>query len=197
MFHKKEDFEDHMNSGHAGTFTNSQLPLLVEGCVFPATRPFDICPFCNGLPENIADMNQKLGDKAPDLLPKHIAGHLKALAFMFLPPREDVRVYRNSGEDEALAAASNKPSRGSPSEEPSEDARDSTDSVVEPDVARMKLSFDEAPSPNSSIQPDSSWAEASEEVDWSFVPRGQYPKTKENSKFLSPQLVNSKSPNTR
>jgi hypothetical protein len=49
------------------------------------------------LPENIEAEMENIGVKALDLLPKHIAGHLKILAFISLPWRDDVDDYAQSG----------------------------------------------------------------------------------------------------
>ena len=188
VFHKKEDFENHMNTDHAGTFNSSQLPLLVERCAVPANRPFEKCPICNRLPPYIEDMEKKLGDKALDLLPEHIAGHLKAIAFMFLPPIEDDRVYGNSDDHEILEDASNQPSLGSRSEISAEKDLQRPRSATEFSLSQYSISSDEVSSPNSFLRPDLN-REEHEEIDWSSIPWKQYPKIEEDPKFLSSQMV--------
>ena len=189
VFHKKEDFENHMNSDHAGTFNSSQLPLLVERCAVPANRPFEKCPICNRLPPYMEDVEKELGDKAPDLLPEHIAGHLKAIAFMFLPPREDDRVYGSSDDHEILEDASNQPSLGSRSEVSSENDLQRPRSATESSLSQVPISSDEASSPSSLLRPNLCNEEEYEETDWFSIPWKQYPKIEEDPKFLSSQLV--------
>ncbi|KAE9364149.1 hypothetical protein N431DRAFT_563543 [Stipitochalara longipes BDJ] len=85
IFKTKDGFQNHMRSAHGGTFNESQLPLITELGVREGPRPFTECPLCNCVPEDIEEKRKKIGDNALDLLPEHIAFHLKALAFISLP----------------------------------------------------------------------------------------------------------------
>ena len=74
---------------HSGTFTDSQLPIMAKLSARPGSRPFTKCPLCDCVPEDIEVAQTKLGNSALDLLPRHIASHLKSLAFVSLPWRDD------------------------------------------------------------------------------------------------------------
>ena len=76
---------------------------------------------------------ENIGDKALDLLPKHIAGHLKILAFISLPWRDDVDDYAQSGSKKS-SDFSHHTSMGRKDIE-----QESTD------LPSLSLSFDETP----------------------------------------------------
>jgi hypothetical protein len=140
VFKTKHDFEDHMKTIHAGTFTESQLPVITELGARQGSRPFTICPLCNCLPEDIEAEQKKIGIGALELLPKHIAGHLKSLAFISLPWREDI--YDEEGENlsKQIADLSHDASLGE-----KEEVEGDAQSIIDADMASISLSFDEEP----------------------------------------------------
>ncbi|KAK6354420.1 hypothetical protein TWF730_008825 [Orbilia blumenaviensis] len=96
-FRWKEEFIAHMGSCHAGRFTQAQLLTLSRRSTVTILRDPYICPLCNCMPEEIEKVTPRNRDKIKELLPRHIAGHLKSLAFMALPYRDDI----NDEESEA------------------------------------------------------------------------------------------------
>ncbi|OJJ42552.1 hypothetical protein ASPZODRAFT_20323 [Penicilliopsis zonata CBS 506.65] len=128
-FRWKEDFGHHMKFIHAERFTPSQLSTLVRRSTLSVPREAFVCPFCNCLPEEIERITPDNRSKMPDLLPKHIAGHLKSLLFLSLPYRDDI--------NDDLSAASNHPSRGGIIPGDNEDER----SVADSDLSSMSLIF--------------------------------------------------------
>lgn len=88
-FDSADDFEVHMRKKHAGSFENSQLPILTQRSARPAAHTFVDCPLCNGAPENLLEMNPE--DSAYQTgLRNHIVTHLKSLALISLPWRDDL-----------------------------------------------------------------------------------------------------------
>jgi len=89
-FDEKEQFERHMLEDHKGKFDPLRLATLAEIASRPALRPFDECPLCKVASDGI-DPVEGLARQpgGPDRLARHVAGHLKSLALMFLPPRDD------------------------------------------------------------------------------------------------------------
>ncbi|KAK6497863.1 hypothetical protein TWF481_012262 [Arthrobotrys musiformis] len=96
-FRWKEDFLDHMDSLHAAKFTQTQLLTLSRRSTVAIVREPHICPFCNCMPEEIMKITPQNRDKIMELLPRHIAGHLRSLAFMALPYREDINDFQSEG----------------------------------------------------------------------------------------------------
>ena len=76
-----------MLSEHRDTFTDSQLDMLARTNSKAASRPFDLCPLCGQFPEDCHTLEDQKSKELPDNLPRHIAGHLKSLAMLSLPPR--------------------------------------------------------------------------------------------------------------
>ena len=72
---------------HRETFSDSQIDTLVQMNSRPLRQLFFECPFCAGLPDDLKPKEQDNKNK-PDMLPKHIAGHLKEIALWSLPPAE-------------------------------------------------------------------------------------------------------------
>lgn len=89
-FGDKEQFEQHMLTEHKGKFNPSRISTLAKIASRPALRPFDKCPLCQIGFEDI-DSAEGLYRQSgsPDRLPRHVAGHLKSLALMFLPLGDD------------------------------------------------------------------------------------------------------------
>ncbi|KAF2805712.1 uncharacterized protein BDZ99DRAFT_396002, partial [Mytilinidion resinicola] len=65
-----EDFETHMRTVHAGSFSDKQLPFILEISAQPITPTLEHCPFCS-----ISD-----GD-----IEGHVSGHLREFALRSLP----------------------------------------------------------------------------------------------------------------
>ena len=79
-----------MLTEHRGKFNPSRISTLANIASRPALRPFDECPLCKVGSEDIylaEGLSRQNG--GPDWLPRHVAGHLKSLALMFLPPYDD------------------------------------------------------------------------------------------------------------
>lgn len=83
-FPVEESFRQHMVSAHPGTFTISQLDMLVDVKSKPTLELFDTCPLCGGIPDDCLPSTEgQDGHSKPDRLARHIGGELKSLA-MFL-----------------------------------------------------------------------------------------------------------------
>ncbi|OCL13226.1 hypothetical protein AOQ84DRAFT_416491 [Glonium stellatum] len=87
IFNLQKDFEDHMKKFHEGTFTEAQLPLLVESSARPVTPIFETCPLCD--PKGLQDPERE-NQLTPDELEKHIINHLVFLAVKSIPWPENV-----------------------------------------------------------------------------------------------------------
>lgn len=96
VFHSPSSFEQHIRSHHAGSFTESQLPILISKSAKPSSSTFRICPLCH---EDLAVLRPltgadiSAGIAAPTQAPNfrhHIAQHLEALALLSLPGRADL-----------------------------------------------------------------------------------------------------------
>lgn len=94
VFDEKTMFENHLELFHSGTYSSSQLPMLVESMKRPATELFECCPLCNYIPDS--QQTSLVGRRVPDYvekshnLHKHIAAHLEGLALLSLPWHNDV-----------------------------------------------------------------------------------------------------------
>ena len=89
-FFDAHSFRQHMLSNHRDTFGDSQLEVLIRINSKPLAKPFSLCPLCGGFPDDCPTVEEQDMDGKPDQLPRHIAGHLKELALLSLPPRDDV-----------------------------------------------------------------------------------------------------------
>lgn len=89
-FEEKEQFEQHMLTDHKGKFNPLRLSTLSKIASRPALRPFDECPLCK-VEFDIIDPIEGLARQpsGPDRLARHVAGHLKSLALVFLPVGDD------------------------------------------------------------------------------------------------------------
>jgi nucleoside phosphorylase len=106
-FTSKEDFEQHMLQDHQGKITSKQLSTFARIAARPAQRAFDKCPLCKVGPDSVGPAEGMTHDVIPDRLPRHVAGHLKSLALMFLPPGE------NGTDDETDSQLSSRTGRSS------------------------------------------------------------------------------------
>lgn len=87
-FGGEQEFEDHMRLSHAGTFSESQLPVLKRRGAQPASETFFSCPLCGYLP---SECSEELGNgKKSEDLPDHVAAHLQDIALVSLPWRGDL-----------------------------------------------------------------------------------------------------------
>ncbi|KAI9853500.1 MAG: hypothetical protein M1813_002205 [Trichoglossum hirsutum] len=204
VFSGKDDFEAHMRSSHAGTFTELQLPILTEKNTRPGSRPrpFTLCPLCNCIPQDIAELNERQGCNALDLLPKHVAGHLKSLAFLSLPWREDI-LGEDEVENKVIEAASHDASLGKKDKIRGRE----TDSVFNSETARTPLLFDDNPlarefsndlSPLETRQrapvPDE-FKMRPGEPEWGFIPQDTYDQI--NDPTLQPFIAKASVPTTK
>ncbi|RMJ16654.1 hypothetical protein CDV36_003671 [Fusarium kuroshium] len=80
-FNDKGDFIEHLSKAHGETLTRPQLLARTRRSRTARIRDPFTCPLCDCQPEDIAP---HIPEKPYDLLSKHIARHLKALAFLSL-----------------------------------------------------------------------------------------------------------------
>lgn len=114
LFDSKDEFEQHMNQEHFATFTESQLPLLVQKSAHPASDTFSVltarnnpaaaqsryeCPLCDFFVEKPDDQNNSdsalLGAEIPTnnpakVIQHHIAAHLESIALLSLPEQDNL-----------------------------------------------------------------------------------------------------------
>ncbi|KAK6544628.1 hypothetical protein TWF694_001317 [Orbilia ellipsospora] len=106
-FRWKQDFLGHMRTVHSKQFTEPQLLAIARRNMVAMPRERFVCPFCDCIPEEIdyiTPSNRDIIVEKHNLLEKHIAGHLKSLAFLSLTYREDI--------EEAFSDASRDPAQG-------------------------------------------------------------------------------------
>ncbi|KAK6529892.1 hypothetical protein TWF281_009046 [Arthrobotrys megalospora] len=96
-FRWKQEFMDHLISCHSKEYTQSQLVALGRRSTTTVIRDPHICPLCNCMPDEIKEITPQNREKIEELLPKHIARHLKSLVFMALPYRDDIDDYKSTG----------------------------------------------------------------------------------------------------
>jgi hypothetical protein len=119
-------FEEHLSLNHASTFTESQLPILVDRAKRPAVSTFTECPLCQYIPsENEVQNETQAGDlnidsKEPiekmtsDLIVRHIASHLESLSVFALPWQDkDERLSRASSQSNKAEEVSTQSEDGS------------------------------------------------------------------------------------
>ncbi|MCJ1242896.1 hypothetical protein MMC30_000092 [Trapelia coarctata] len=102
-YESEETFTAHMNRRHQGSFTEAQLPALVQKFQRPLSKiPPSACPFCteweaalrqNQGPKSSVDPSDILVVEASEFC-KHVATHMEELALFALPDR-----YDDSGSD--------------------------------------------------------------------------------------------------
>ncbi|KAG4438865.1 hypothetical protein IFR05_005654 [Cadophora sp. M221] len=107
LFNDVEKYTDHMKQEHQDMFAASQLRTLAQKTARPAAEPFEICPFCNALPDNLVEDGPNSGhDGAQNDLKTHIALHLQSLALLSLSWLDDDQSEGSSQRDSDLALAS-------------------------------------------------------------------------------------------
>jgi hypothetical protein len=146
VFSDKAEFKTHMSTEHKGKYNQSQLATLIRRGARPATHAFDECPLGKA---QCKDVNGE-ENLAKDLVinnhwPRHVAGHLKTLALMFLPPGDNAE---EGGTDEACSSTTKKSSRAV-----------DADSIFE-----LSLTFDD----------EASLKEDHDDTEWTFLPQGAY-----------------------
>lgn len=112
-FFDERSSRKHMESQHGDTFGESQLNLLVRINSRPLARPLALCPLCGEFPEHLPTPELQDEKGLPDQLPRHVSGHLKELALLPLPPRQDI-----SNSENADSAGDDNESRISLPDEP-------------------------------------------------------------------------------
>lgn len=146
VFSDREEFESHMLKELKGKINNSQLATLVRRGAQPAAHAFDECPLCKAQPDDINTKDHLTHDLTiNDPLPRHVAGHLKTLALMFLPPGD------NPEEDETDGPGSSS-------------TKKSSRSVDADSIFKSSLTFDD----------DVSSKEDHDYTEWIFLPREPY-----------------------
>ena len=146
VFLDREEFETHILTEHKSKLNQSQLATLSRRSARPATHAFDECPLCKAQAVEVNSAEDSPKDVVVnDRLPRHVAGHLKTLALMFLPPRS------NSGEEESDKSGSLSTRISS--------RCDDADPALE-----LPLAFDD----------EGSLKEDRDDNEWNFVPRGTY-----------------------
>jgi hypothetical protein len=102
-FDDQESYQEHMRQHHPDSFAESQLPLLAQMSARSESHPFIICPFCNGLPAELAVAHPDQETvEAQVALQKHIARHLQSLALLSLTWLDDVESTALSEKDRIL-----------------------------------------------------------------------------------------------
>jgi hypothetical protein len=105
VFDEQTMFENHMELSHPGTYSSSQLPMLIETMRRPATEVFEYCPLCNYVPEiqqtSVGDRKTPVYVEKANKLYKHIATHLEGLALFSLPWQNDVDETSSSRETQS------------------------------------------------------------------------------------------------
>jgi hypothetical protein len=145
VFSDREKFETHMLTEHKGKLNQSQLATLIQRGAQPASHAFDECPLCKAQLDVNSEEHFAKDVVISDRLPRHVAGHLKTLALMFLPPGDNSE---EDGTDEPGSSSTKKSSR-------SVDA----DSIFE-----FSLTFDDGASSR----------EDHDDTEWIFLPRENY-----------------------
>lgn len=112
VFDSKTKFEQHLLEKHHNTFTESQLPMIVQKSAHPASDTFSIltarnndtafgsryeCPLCEFFVEKAGAQKRSdstlLGAELPTneaskIIQNHIAAHLESLALLSLPEQD-------------------------------------------------------------------------------------------------------------
>jgi hypothetical protein len=103
IYDSEAGLEEHIKHMHPGSFTEGQLPGLVEQGAFPAPDTFAIlalsydmsnttelakesrslCPICRNFPQ--ASGGRATEDEGPQDMQSHIIGHLESIALLSLP----------------------------------------------------------------------------------------------------------------
>ncbi|KAH9214083.1 hypothetical protein DL95DRAFT_504376 [Leptodontidium sp. 2 PMI_412] len=101
LFDDLEKYSDHMKQEHQDIFAASQLHTLAQKTARPAAEPFEMCPFCNMMPDDLVDDSHNSGhDVAQNDLKTHIALHLQSLALLRIGHAHILR----SEDDNSVAA---------------------------------------------------------------------------------------------
>lgn len=101
-FDEKAEYVNHLSVCHGDKLTQSQILGRIRRNRRIATRDPFVCPLCDCVPP---DVEKRKGEKPYSLLWKHIAQHLKSLAFLSLSYLGDDIEDRESIVDFALTAS--------------------------------------------------------------------------------------------
>ncbi|KAL2049167.1 hypothetical protein ABVK25_010596 [Lepraria finkii] len=118
-FSSEKLLEAHMRSHHAASFTDQQLPALIDKSKRPSLVPFAKCPLCDWLPQpethvSPTDVDESLHPSASradrfhanhtsEQLQRHIGNHLCQIAILSLPHRDDVQQAKSTTGDVSRA----------------------------------------------------------------------------------------------
>ena len=162
LFDSKIEFEQHMKQKHCDTFTESQLPLLIQKCAHPAPDTFRIlttrtntvasgsryeCPLCAFFVEksdgqnnpNVALLGAELPvNEAAKTIENHIAAHLESIALLSLPEQD--------GLDDGFSIARDSEDTKRSSTLWNVQETSSQNSEEEQDLSAMDLGLEEIPS---------------------------------------------------
>ncbi|KAH6995387.1 hypothetical protein EDB80DRAFT_524246, partial [Ilyonectria destructans] len=106
IYGSETELKQHIQQDHPGSFTESQLPHLVNQGALPAADTFALlalsfnmgkaggqstvlCPICWDFPPRSAETGHSSTDSPPDIQ-DHILGHLESIALLSLPQRDHV-----------------------------------------------------------------------------------------------------------
>jgi hypothetical protein len=82
-FNDEGAYKDHMRIVHPGSFAPSDLSELTRMSLRPSFQIFEICPFCDFLPDGVNSQGLKLfSDESQHALQKHVASHLEQLSLI-------------------------------------------------------------------------------------------------------------------
>ncbi|KAH7142858.1 hypothetical protein B0J13DRAFT_445063, partial [Dactylonectria estremocensis] len=104
IYGSEAELKEHIEQGHPGSFTESQLPHLVRQGAMPAAdtfaglalsfnpeelagQPAVLCPICHDFPPSSAENVDPSAKGLPDIQ-SHIMGHLESIALLSLPQED-------------------------------------------------------------------------------------------------------------
>lgn len=140
-FDTKAEFLNHLNTCHGKKLTESQILGRIRRNRRIATRAPFVCPFCDCIPAEVA---KNIGEKPYMLLWKHIAQHLRSVAFLSL---SYVEVFLGSKESIADSTEASDRSIGNTSQ--------NTHSDIDHDEYCSRVSCDCHDKKNSALEWDS------------------------------------------
>ncbi|RDW75444.1 hypothetical protein BP6252_06586 [Coleophoma cylindrospora] len=85
-FDREEESEEYRLKTHKEDISPSRHSILAKIVSRPASGSFDKCPLCQVAISDLIGVDATKDAGYPDDLYRHIAGHLKSLALMFIPP---------------------------------------------------------------------------------------------------------------
>ncbi|KAK6542351.1 hypothetical protein TWF694_006310 [Orbilia ellipsospora] len=180
-FSREEDFMRHMEIKHAGEFTKQQRLTLAKRSFIYMPRDKFVCPFCENIPEDIKRNAPQNEDRLAELLSKHVACHLKSLAFISLPYRDDISNCSSDASYDPLGGFNfqgNEADRLSSVAsilESSFESRNGTGYEASIDLGRWEIDMHSiSPSEDPTLQDGESLKEDPSVFSWDFLPRKPY-----------------------